>query len=284
MAGIGGSDAPAIVGIDPWRGPIDVYDSKLEAQPDRVTGEWVRWGLRLEGAILAGYAEESGRKVKPFKPYTIRRRKDRPWQQYSPDGQQECGERGRGIVQVKNVNVFRRDAWIDGPPENYRVQLQHEMAVEGAEFGTLVVLFGGNELAWWDFEPMQEFQESLAELEASFWERVQKRQPPRIDPTMPTALESLKRLYPHGVGDKAAPIVLPGEAARWLEQYAEASEQKKSIEKYLDEIKARIQLEMGENAFAIVPGGGKVSWKNEPRAGYEVQPSNPRVMRITQPK
>ena len=42
--GIGGSDAAAVCGLDPWRSPFEVWLDKTGLFVDETAGEAVRWG------------------------------------------------------------------------------------------------------------------------------------------------------------------------------------------------------------------------------------------------
>lgn len=90
------------------------------------------------------------------------------------------------LVEVKCV--FSRDAWAEGPPQKYIIQVQHQLAVTGEEWGLLVGF------AWWKmrfctqqcesprwmgdvFWPVQrndEFIRQHAERCEEFWARVEK--------------------------------------------------------------------------------------------------------------
>lgn len=66
--GIGGTDIAAIVGLNPWKSPIDVYMEKtglVEPIPDN---ENLYWGRELEPAVLRRYAKETGYVLRPGDP------------------------------------------------------------------------------------------------------------------------------------------------------------------------------------------------------------------------
>ena len=52
-AGLGGSDAAAVLGLSPWTSPLDLYLDKrgeLDEEPEQPTN-WQRWGHLLEDLI-----------------------------------------------------------------------------------------------------------------------------------------------------------------------------------------------------------------------------------------
>src|SRR3990167_9543260 len=72
--GIGASDAPAIPGLSPWKSPIQLYADKLGlAEDGSEETEAMRWGRRLEGVIIAAYAEETNREALAGDPLLVHR-------------------------------------------------------------------------------------------------------------------------------------------------------------------------------------------------------------------
>lgn len=278
--GIGGSDAPRILGVDGENGAADVWCEKIATDdPDKESGERAKWGLRFERPIIEGYGEDSGREIIfPANRYEIWRHPEKLFAAFTPDAMQTAeGFVGAGIVQAKNVGSDQREKWLEGAPEKYVVQLQHEMMVAGAEWGTLVAVFGGNECAWFDYPANREFHEALLDTEAEFWECVERRVCPEVDPALKSALKTLKRLYP--ISDQG---IVRLEANRWtkaLDDLVKLDEEKKECEAEIDKIKAAFQAEMKTNEVAILNDGRQVTWKTQNRKEYTVSASRSRVFR-----
>lgn len=278
--GIGGSDAPILLGQDRDRGAADLWLDKVDGRESTPSTERMKWGIRQEPGIRAGYAEDSGREViAPESPYTIVRRAAIPWLTYSPDGTQYSTDfEGPGVLQIKNVGVDQRRKWDAGPPEKYIVQLQHEMMVSGWGWGTLVALFGGNECAWWDVEANEDFWEAMLPVEADFWGHVERQECPPVDSHLRSALDTLRRLYPNS---EASTIVLGG--SRWtdlLDRIVNAEIHIKEFQAEIDEAKAAIQAEMKSAEAAVLEDGRVITWKTQSRKEYTVKASTSRVFRI----
>src|ERR1700694_1448834 len=63
-AGIGGSDAAAILGLDPWRSGLDVWRSKVEPTPPTEEERFLfKLGHLLEPVTARLYSEQTGREV-----------------------------------------------------------------------------------------------------------------------------------------------------------------------------------------------------------------------------
>jgi putative phage-type endonuclease len=60
--GIGGSDIAAILGLSPWRTPLDVYRDKVDGAEQPET-EAMRWGRLLEDVIAREYAVRAGVRI-----------------------------------------------------------------------------------------------------------------------------------------------------------------------------------------------------------------------------
>ena len=59
--GVGGSDVAAIMGLSPWRSPIEVWADKTgRAEPEDMSGKpWIEWGNLLEPLVGRTHIAES---------------------------------------------------------------------------------------------------------------------------------------------------------------------------------------------------------------------------------
>ena len=64
-AGIGGSDAAAVIGLSRWKSPFQVWLEKTgQTEPDDLSNnEYVYWGTVLEQAVADRFCELTGKKV-----------------------------------------------------------------------------------------------------------------------------------------------------------------------------------------------------------------------------
>src|SRR3972149_1892443 len=138
--GLGSSDAAAILGIDRYRGPLDVYAEKLGVESAAQT-EAMEWGLRLQPVLGQKYAEPTGRQVTD-QSLPLGRTLAYPSLVASLDFLVVDPERGEGVLETKTTSAFNREEWEDEPPIFSQVQVQHQLAVTGAQWGSLAVLIG----------------------------------------------------------------------------------------------------------------------------------------------
>lgn len=188
--GIGASEIAAVVGLNRYKGPIDIYARKLNLVPDDEAGEPARWGLRLEQVIAEAYAESEG--IAPtllIQPGTLRH-PEHPICLATPDrircdSRENHHSRWDRNVQIKTASLRVAGRWgeaDDDIPEEYLVQVQYEMAVTGLASTDLPVLIGGNEMRVYRLRADAELQDSLIHQAERFWrDHVEKRVPPPID-------------------------------------------------------------------------------------------------------
>jgi putative phage-type endonuclease len=279
--GIGASDAAAVLGVSPWRGPLQVYCEKLQiAEPDPVEVEAMEWGLALETPIAARYQRETGRTVIDPGLFTIHRSPEHPFMLATVDRFIETPDRGRGVLEIKTTGGYRGE-WDTDAPLPYQIQILHQMAVTGVQWGSLAVLVGGQKFLWLDVERNDEFIAALVEREREFWDRVERRDPPSPDASE-SCRELLKRLYPREAPGQV--IALPPEAVKWDVQRREAMLLLQRDEADKREAENLLIAALGEAEVGLLPDGTRYSYKSQTRKGYTVEPATFRVLRRSEPK
>lgn len=293
--GIGGSDAAAVLGLNPWCSPYTLWCRKTGLiEPVKQT-ERMRWGHRLEEAIAAYYAEETklrveragvffqgggghhgllaqgadgfeveGRKPGPL-PWTFEsftdgalcRHRLRPWQLASVDRLVECPNRGWGVLEIKNVGIRSRDKWKGGVPDYVRAQNLHYQQVLGLDWGAVAVLFGGNDPGFMDVEAREGELDELLATEQAFWLSLEEDKPPAADGSESTR-DTLAERYP----DPAAGhrVALSDDAIVWDREYMVHKAQEKYHREKKRGFETLIRAEMAESQTATLASG--VTWKS----------------------
>jgi putative phage-type endonuclease len=265
--GIGASDAPAAIGLSPWKSKFALWAEKAGlAEPDDLSdSEPAEFGIRLERPIAEAFADRTGRVVNMWPQYEIVRDPDRHWLGCTPDAVQES-ERGEGGLQIKNVSQYKAAEWADGPPLMYEVQCQIEMHVCGWEWETLCCLIGGNKLRYFDLERNDKFLAAMIPELHEFWQRVETRTPPEVDSSLATA-KVLSKLHP---SDNGEVIMLPTDADEWAAKLAEAKAAKKAAEEAEALYSNHLRAAIGDATFGVTPSGSYFSWKTQ-EANYKAQ-------------
>lgn len=263
-AGIGGSDAAALLGLDPWKSPLAVYLDKRGELPDDEAGEAAEWGNRLE-PVVAKAAEDrinDARIAEGLDPVMVRKRHailqhpDLPWMLANIDREVLKHEHGPGLLEVKTTGYWASKDWDDGPdpdlPEKYHVQLQHYMAVTGRNHGWLAVLVAGQKLVIEYVQRDQDLIDALIEVETAFWRRVEDGNPP---PASARDDELTKQLHDQVTPGKA--VTLPAEAADLVEQRAAAKAAESAAADRRKEAEARLRQLIGDADEAYLPGSDR---------------------------
>jgi putative phage-type endonuclease len=193
--GIGGSDAAAVCGENPWRSPLAVWLSKVGQAKESETTEAMEMGNILEDPIAKHFANKTGYKIKRSNVVLQHPVYDFMVANVDRFVQEEDGGEW-GVLEVKNVGEYRAGDWADGAiPVYYMLQVQHYMAVTGASYSWLCPLIGGNKLAPVKVERNDRLIANLIKIERDFWNLVVTKQPPKIDDSE-DAKKILSFLYP----------------------------------------------------------------------------------------
>ncbi len=177
---LGSHDTSAISGLNPYRKPINVYMDKLGMSVPQDPTERMRWGLSLQPAILAEFADRMG--GVELEPERFIRHPSLPWFGGTPDATIAGKKIG---VDAKNVQ-FNRGDWgdehTDQVPKYILFQCHHFLALTGYEVWHVAALFSGCELRIYDIERDTELADMIVEMDGEFWnEHVQREIPPEID-------------------------------------------------------------------------------------------------------
>lgn len=274
--GIASSDAAAIVGLSPWGTPLDVWLEKRGLSAGKVATQAMHWGTRLEPVIADAYAERTGRTLEI--PPKLIRCTYTPWLLASLD--RVSDER---IVELKTARTA--DGWgepgTDEIPEQYIVQVHHQMLVTGAELADVAVLIGGSDFRVYNVPRNESLIDSLFVREREFWATVQGDAAPDPDWAHAHTPRLIARM--HGVAD-GSQVALPWEMAEEAIVYRSLGEQIKTAEERRDVAKAKILHAMGDAAFGLLPDGSRCSRRLIRRRGFEVAPAEFYQFRVLSPK
>lgn len=273
---IGSSDAPAVLGVCPYKSALQVYAEKLGlAEPVEQT-ERMTWGLRLEGVIADAYAEETGRSVS-LPPERLSIHPSRSWMGASLDRVVEDEARGRGVLELKTTSRLREG---DELPVHWRVQVAHQLEVSGLPWASIAVLEGGNRLVWLDVEVNARFTALMVEREEEFWGRLQRREPPEPDGSE-SASTALRLLYPR---DSGATVELGPDAAEWADKLERARAAKREAEEAERAASNSLKAMIGEATYAVLPDGTRYTFRVQRRQEHIVSASEFRVLRKVREK
>lgn len=258
--GVGGSDVAAICGLDPYRGPLDIYLDKVrEPDPGEVDSIHLLRGQLLEDVFAELYCEESGRDVRRM---GQRVHPEFDWARVNVDRQILAPGNGKdtGALEIKSPGREAFQNLIEaGLPERYLVQVQWEMFVpdyDWASFAAGNLEHTGGPLIYFDVERNDLLIEQLLERVEQFWtEHVVPRRPPEPEEWGEEPPE-----VPDTSGDR---VVVEDPAIRgMIAELMDAYEERQRAKEKYEAQKERVQEVLDEAGIQKiqVPGQGKVNY------------------------
>ncbi|MPV67660.1 YqaJ viral recombinase family protein [Burkholderia sp. BE17] len=196
--GIGGSDAAAAVGLNPYMSALELWLDKTGRadglpRPDPAdTTSPTYWGTLLEPIVAAVYTQQTGNKVR--KVNAVLRHPSIPWMLANID-REVVGVPDIQILECKTAGEFGARLWREGVPEYVQIQVQHQLAVTGKSAAHVAVLLCGQALEVHRIDRDDALIGRLIELEARFWRFVETDTPPPADGSE-SADRALRHLYP----------------------------------------------------------------------------------------
>jgi putative phage-type endonuclease len=273
-SGIGGSDAPVILGVNPFKTALTLYHEKRGDIPpdDMVDNRFVEWGNILEPAVAAKYAERTGRKIRVDN--TTHRSKAHPHMLAHID-RRVVGTKERRALEVKTTSIFAVDGWgEDGSsevPATVFCQLQHYIYVLDLDVIDTAVLVGGSDYRQYEIFRHDKMIEQLIEAEEEFWDRVQAGEPPEAQFEHRDTVALIEKLYP---GTNGSVVRLPEIAMKWADVQEDARKQRLMYEKVEAGCANRIAMLMGSAAIGVLPDNTCYERKLIPRKAFDVPASS----------
>jgi putative phage-type endonuclease len=247
--GIGGSDAAAACGLDPYRTPMQLYAEKRGETPGRTTSIPMMVGTLLDPLVVDLAERELG------EPITRRQEvvydPERPFLWATLDGATR-----NAVVQAKTTSMATDwgDPGTDEIPVQYLIQVQHEMRVTGLGLAIVPVLFLGRELQIYKVEADHELQKMVLERELELWDRIQRGDPP--DPQR--AIDAVLR-WPK---DSGAKVTATPEVERLVRDLREARAAIKELEEEKISLEDQLKVYIADASTLVSRDGHQLAtWK-----------------------
>lgn len=245
QAGIGGSDAAAVLGLSRWKSPLDVWlDKTKEITESGEQSEAAYWGSVLEDIVAAEFSKRTGLAVR-------RRNAILMHDEYDfvlANIDRELVGQKVGL-ECKTANAYKKEEWSEEEiPAEYIVQCQHYMAVTGYEAWWIACLIGGNQFIYKKIERDEEFIQMLLETEKNFWEQyVMTGTMPPVDGSF-AAVDALNAMYPEA--EAGTELILSASQEELLEERKELSNLADSCDSRIQEIDNQLKAAMGSKESA----------------------------------
>ena len=252
--GIGGSDAGAVAGLNPYVSAMKVFQDKTTDDVESISSEQLRVGKDLESYVAERWCEATGKKVR--KSNYMYRSKEYPWMIADVD-RLVVGE--DSILECKTCNAYGASAWENGKiPEAYVCQCFHYMAVTGKRTCYIACLIMGKDFVYRKIEWDDEMIQALIALERDFWcNHVTKGLLPPADGTKSCGEIINKRFSKASQGSEIALVGMDDKLKRRMEIISKIED----LQQEQNQIEQEIKLFMGENEVAR-NDAYKVTWSN----------------------
>ena len=163
--GIGGSDAGAICGVNPYSSAMKVFREKTREDVEEKDSEAIRIGHDLEDYVAQRFTEATGLKVR--KSNFMYRSKEHPFMIADVDRLVIGEDAG---LECKTASAYNADKWADGNiPLHYIMQCYHYMAVTGKKVWYIAAVILGREFTFRKLEWDDELIRGLVTVEEEFW-------------------------------------------------------------------------------------------------------------------
>ena len=262
--GIGGSDASVIMGKNPYRSILQLWEEKTGKLPVTDDGnEYTYWGNVMEPIIRKEFMNRTGLKVR--QKHAMIFHKDYPYLFADVDGivTDERGE--KCIFEAKTASQYKAEQWEDGVPEEYILQVQHYLEVCGMDKAYIAALIGGNKFVFHTIYRDEELIRNLVSREKEFWEGcVLTGMEPVMDDSDATR-DYLNQKYSDPIEGS---IQLQEDMKSVLAEYQDVDCKVKELEKQKIGLANQIKAAMGEYETGEVDGT-VVSWKKISRESLD---------------
>lgn len=262
--GVGSSDIAAACGLNPWRGPYELFlEKRGEWTPEFSDDAMERMdiGRVIESTIAELYAKRH--------PETRVEKRNFIYQHKNPQYRwalanidriimEPTGE--QKILEIKNVSerAFMSGDWKNGEsiPPYYMLQVQHQLFVLNLDAAVLVALRGGNKIFEWSIVRDESLIQAIAKLGSEFWRCVETNQAPQVTETATEAIAA--KFPPEKTTTETAevPQIL-------VDEFRSADAALELATKRLEAAKNAIKVSMGNASVGMV-GDKKI-------AGWSVQ-------------
>lgn len=191
---IGGSDASAVVGMNPYKTNIELWKEKTgQAIPEDISDKpYVKYGTEAEPLLRELFKLDFPQYKVEYRENNMYLNEKYPWGHYSADGWLTDENGRRGILEIKTTEILQsmqKEKWNKRIPDNYYIQLLHGLLIMEADFAVLKAqlktVFEGVPYLQVKhyFVERSEVEEDIAYLATSeerFWQQVKNKQKPDL--------------------------------------------------------------------------------------------------------
>lgn len=271
--GIGGSDVSAILGLNRWSSPLQVWMEKTgRSQEKRKTWPMMR-GNALEGPLLDWFSEQTGIGVQRNLRTQVNRADQ--WMLVNLDGATDDG----GIAECKTTNWWMREEWEDGQVADHaELQAQWGMAVTGAPHAWVIVAVSDSDPEWRRVDADDALHVTMYDACRKFWfdHVLADKEPDAVAVDLPELRKRLPEPDSVYLGDE--------ESDHLAREYADAADREKVAKQMRADAQARLLQHLGDVSTLVVDGKVAATRKVIHKDAYTVSYAARDEVRLTVPK
>lgn len=285
--GIGGSDVATVLGLNPYKTPLSLWEEKTGKTKGSPAGEAAYWGTTLEDVVAKEFSKRTGMKIQRVN-FLLSTGED-GWMRGNIDraivNEQiaktvrvnkpaKAAETGLMLstdvgLECKTANAFMADKWgpsqedeiVSGKvvtdhqiPLYYETQIQWYMAVTGIKKFYVAVLIGGQDFRMYEVQRDEDVIKAIVEKCRAFWfEKVLADVAPD-----PINVDDIKKLYAKDSGEMTEAT---NEEATDIGELRNLKEQIKSLKEQEEAVASRLIMAIGEKTGLTLGGKKAVTYK-----------------------
>lgn len=191
---IGGSDASAVIGLNPYKTNLELWQEKDGlVQPEDISGKpYVQYGTQAEMHLRGLFRLDFPEYQVEYIENNLWLNDKYPFAHASLDGWLTDQDGRQGILEIKTTNILQsmqKEKWNHRIPDNYYIQVLHYLMVTEFDFAVLKAQlkfdFGDEILLHTkhykiERSEVQEDIDYLARKEAEFWKCVKSNKKPAL--------------------------------------------------------------------------------------------------------
>jgi putative phage-type endonuclease len=254
---IGSSDAAAVLGLSRWKTPLQIWAEKTgQIIPEDISDqESVNLGIELEDYVARRFMRITGKKVARVTEHQVHPKY--PFLTCAID-RRVVGE--DSLLECKTCGAWKAKEWeLDEVPQEYIIQVMHQLAVTGKQKGYIAVLIGNQEFKWQEIKRDEILIADMVKREVSFWNDFII---PKIMPAFISCKDSgaIYELFDSPVPES---VVALGEEANQISDDIQAMKKDlESLEGSIEQKRNVLKIMLKENE-AGVSSRYKITWKEQ---------------------
>lgn len=272
--GIGGSDIGAILGLNPYKTPMQVWEEKRGVNNSGGEREAAYWGKQLEALVAQEYARRNNVKVQRLN--CTHQHSDFPWMYANIDrivwenGKKPVVKheiRSKHLLECKTASVFAKD-WgeenSDEIPYSYWLQSVWYLAALDATICDVALLRGGQEYRQYQVKREMAVENMMIERARQFWfDHVIANVPPE-----PVQLNEVNEFFRQ---DNGQSTLADHETVSALQELKRIKQEIKDLKAIAEKHEAKVKKSLGTSSVLIDHYGQKLaSWKVMEQKRFDV--------------